>query len=177
MRLRIVLAIATVAVVAAGCSTSAQPEAASTSAAPTTSEPTTTIAPSTTTKTPTTTLAATTTVAAEPVAFDLEMIDFSYEPALTSIARGAEVTITAMNGSPFGKHDLVIIQGVFSEFVEIKNAMEADPSIVVGEVGLVDPGESGSLVVTFDEPGEYQFFCTVTGHFVAGMQGTIEVEG
>lgn len=67
--------------------------------------------------------------------------------------------------------------GVFSELVQVNNAMETDPGIVVAESGLVQAGESESLVVTFDEPGVYQFLCTVIGHFVAGMHGTITVEG
>lgn len=55
--------------------------------------------------------------------------------------------------------------------------MEDDPGIVVAEIGIVEPGESDSLVVTFDEPGVYQFFCDVKGHHAAGMHGTITVEG
>jgi uncharacterized cupredoxin-like copper-binding protein len=105
------------------------------------------------------------------------MSDLTYEPGEITVALGTEVTITATNGDPFGKHDLVIVRDVFSELVQVKNAMKADPGIVVGELGLVEAGESDSLVVTFDEPGVYQFFCLVTGHFVAGMQGTITVEG
>jgi plastocyanin len=45
------------------------------------------------------------------------------------------------------------------------------------ELGLVQAGEAGSVTATFNEPGEYQYFCTVSGHFVAGMQGTITVDG
>ncbi len=105
------------------------------------------------------------------------MSDLTYEPGEITVALGTEVTITATNGDAFGKHDLVIVRDVFNEFVQVKNAMKADPGIVVGELGLVNAGESDSLIVTFDEPGVYQFFCLVTGHFVAGMQGTITVEG
>jgi plastocyanin len=99
------------------------------------------------------------------------MSDFAYGPAEIAVAKGAEVTISIANVAAFGKHDLLIVSGVFSELVEAKRA------IVVAESGLVKAGESGSVVVTFDEPGAYQYFCTVTGHFVAGMQGTITVEG
>ena len=109
---------------------------------------------------------------AEPVVLDLKMTEFAYEPAEITVAPGAEVTITAKNESVANsKHDLLIVSGVFTELVQVKNAT------VVAELGLVQPGESDSLVVTFDEPGVYQFICTVTGHFVAGMHGTITVEG
>jgi uncharacterized cupredoxin-like copper-binding protein len=116
---------------------------------------------------------------AEPVALDLRMTDaLAFEPGEITVAQGAEVTITATNEAPAPiKHDLIILGDVFEGLGEIKRAMEADPDIVVAELGLVEPGESDSLVVTFDEPGEYQFFCSVQGHHAAGMHGTITVEG
>ena len=115
---------------------------------------------------------------AEPVALDLTMTDaVTFEPGEITVAQGAEVTITATNESPIVQHDLVILSDVFDGLGDLKSAMAADPGIVVAEMGLVEPGESDSLVVTFDEPGAYQFFCNVKGHFAAGMHGTITVEG
>lgn len=107
----------------------------------------------------------------EPVALEIEMSELAFRPAEIAVAKGAEVTISVANTGPAGQHDLVIVSGVFSELVEAKRA------IVVAESGFVKPGESGSVVVTFDEPGVYQYFCTISDHFRAGMQGTITVEG
>ena len=116
---------------------------------------------------------------AEPVALDVRMTDaLIFEPGEITVAQGAEVTITATNEAAVAiKHDLIILSDVFDGLGALKSAMEADPGIVVAELGLVEPGESDSLVVTFDEPGVYQFFCNVQGHFAAGMHGTITVEG
>lgn len=42
--------------------------------------------------------------------------------------------------------------------------------------GLVlDPGETGELTVTFDEPGELQFACHQPGHYEGGMVGIVTV--
>ena len=115
---------------------------------------------------------------AEPVALNLTMTDaITYEPSEITVAQGAEVTLTATNEAVLIKHDLIIFGDVFDGLGEIKRAMEDDPGIVVAEIGLVEPGESDSLVVTFGEPGEYQFFCNVKGHHAAGMHGIITVEG
>lgn len=116
---------------------------------------------------------------AEPVALDVAMTEaITFDPSEITVAQGAEVTITATNEAVvLVKHDLIILGDVFDGLGEIKRAMEADPEIVVAELGLVEPGESDSLVVTFDEPGEYQFFCNVEGHHAAGMHGIITVEG
>ena len=98
-------------------------------------------------------------VSAEPVTVQIAMTD------VTNASAG------------FTKHDLAIVAGVYTELVDVKNATEADPGIAVGATDLVSPGESASLVVTFDEPGEYLYYCTVLGHFAVGMRGTITVEG
>ncbi len=173
MRRTVLFAVLTsLALVAVACSDSSEPASEVSTTAP--------IATSSTTSSTTTTASAPSTTEAEPpdpVELDIEMSDLTYEPGEITVALGTEVTITATNGDPFGKHDLVIVRDVFSELVQVKNAMKADPGIVVGELGLVEAGKSDSLIVTFDEPGVYQFFCLVTGHFVAGMQGTITVEG
>ena len=40
---------------------------------------------------------------------------------------------------------------------------------------LMNPGESRTLTLTFDQPGTYQFLCTLPGHAVAGMTGAVFV--
>jgi uncharacterized cupredoxin-like copper-binding protein len=40
----------------------------------------------------------------------------------------------------------------------------------------VAPGQTGSIVWTFNRPGEFQFACLIAGHFQAGMVGTIKVQ-
>jgi uncharacterized cupredoxin-like copper-binding protein len=48
----------------------------------------------------------------------------------------------------------------------------------VGEAKLektLDPGQSGVLTVTFQEPGTYEMYCPVIGHRLAGMKGEVVV--
>lgn len=40
-----------------------------------------------------------------------------------------------------------------------------------GRTDTIQGGESADLTVTFDEPGEYVFWCGVSGHRDAGMEG------
>ena len=44
-----------------------------------------------------------------------------------------------------------------------------------GEEGHILPGQTGSLEVTFDQPGNYIFVCSLPGHADAGMKGTVKV--
>ena len=49
----------------------------------------------------------------------------------------------------------------------------------VGEARLEqnsNPGQSGVLTVTFQEPGTYQMYCPVIGHRLAGMKGEVVIK-
>jgi uncharacterized cupredoxin-like copper-binding protein len=49
----------------------------------------------------------------------------------------------------------------------------------VGEAKLeqtLNPGQSGVLTVTFQEPGTYEMYCPVIGHRLAGMRGEVVVK-
>ena len=49
----------------------------------------------------------------------------------------------------------------------------------VGETRLeqtLNPGQSGVLTVSFQEPGTYEMYCPVIGHRLAGMKGEVMVK-
>src|SRR5215216_5798404 len=49
----------------------------------------------------------------------------------------------------------------------------------VGEAKLeqtLNPGQSGLLTVSFQEPGTYEMYCPVIGHKLAGMKGEVVVK-
>lgn len=116
---------------------------------------------------------------AGPVTVEMRMTDdFAYDPGEITVGPGAELTIVATNESDLNtKHDLVLLGDVFDGLGDINRAIEADPAIVLAEFPEVEPGGTDSITVTLDEPGTYQYYCSVQGHFAAGMQGTVTVEG
>lgn len=80
--------------------------------------------------------------------------DLFFQPASVEITAGEPVTIIVTNeGRVF--HDLTIPQ--------------RDITIAV------DPGQTVRAGLQIDEPGEYDFLCTVPGHADAGMRGTVLV--
>jgi uncharacterized cupredoxin-like copper-binding protein len=62
--------------------------------------------------------------------------------------------------------------------LRLVNTGEAFHDLTVPEADLVlaaEPGEQAVGAVEFDEPGRYEFYCSVPGHAQGGMRGTITV--
>jgi plastocyanin len=103
------------------------------------------------------------------------MGDGFFEPEELTVRVGEEVTIEVINPDT-REHDLVIVREVFDFEFQANGAVETDPGVVVGRLERIKPGESDSITVTFDAPGEYQFFCGMFHHFAQGAHGIITVE-
>lgn len=65
--------------------------------------------------------------------------------------------------------------------VVVRNEGEITHNITIPELDVrsetIRPGESIEVTFTPDEPGDFTFFCRVSGHRDAGMEGTLSVEG
>ena len=44
-----------------------------------------------------------------------------------------------------------------------------------GVESILEPGESATITLTFDQPGTHTFICTLPGHAAAGMTGAAYV--
>ena len=92
----------------------------------------------------------------------VEMLDNVFEPEMVRIEPGEAVRFTNVGLVP---HNAIGVDGTWSTGLTAGDASD----------GLMDPGEE--LVVTFDEPGVYDYFCSL--HAAAdgssGMVGTILV--
>lgn len=81
--------------------------------------------------------------------------DFSYTLDQTAIRAGT-ITFTVQNAGTMA-HDFVL---------EVNGVEQKTP--------LLDPGQSATLKVTLS-PGTYNYRCTVPGHDILGMKGTLTV--
>lgn len=85
---------------------------------------------------------------------EVEAGDLWFDPATIEVTAGEPVNLRLVNtGETF--HDLTV--------------PEADVVLAA------DPGDQAVGAVEFDEPGSYEFYCSVPGHAQGGMRGTIEV--
>lgn len=88
---------------------------------------------------------------------EIDAVDNAFRPAYVEISPGTTVTFT--NRGRTQHNVLPVAEGAF------------DPI----EVDELEPGTSRSL--TFDEPGDYPYYCSLHGTTTKGMVGAIRVVG
>ena len=81
-----------------------------------------------------------------------------FQPAAVSVRVGQPLELTLRNTGG-SEHDLTLNEGV------------AQPVKLT-----VNSRETTSRTFTFDKPGTYKFECSLPGHALAGMRGTITVQ-
>jgi uncharacterized cupredoxin-like copper-binding protein len=81
-----------------------------------------------------------------------------FQPAAVSVHAGQPLALTLRNADQ-SAHDLTLNEGVA---VAVKLTANA--------------GENTTRTFTFDKPGTYKFECSMPGHALAGMRGTITVQ-
>lgn len=86
----------------------------------------------------------------------VEGVDFAFEPDRLEVPANEEFYLTLVNRGAL-LHDLTI------------------PDLGIQVVAR--PGESATVGVVAQQPGEYRMLCTVPGHTEAGMVGKFVVEG
>ena len=101
-------------------------------------------------------------------------------PAGAQTGNVKATTIVVAAGKPsefkFKLSKLTAPKGVVVFKVTNSGAIVHDFKIGTKKTRLLSPGASQLLRVTFTKAGRFQFMCTVTGHAVAGMKGTLTVK-
>jgi uncharacterized cupredoxin-like copper-binding protein len=117
----------------------------------------------------------------EPSVTDVSLTasDIAYDAERLEVAAGQPVRLSLENAGVL-EHDFSIRQiPVAGVHDEEPAADDHDMSHVEEELALhvAAPANGGSNVLEFTptEPGEYEFYCTVSGHKEAGMVGTLVV--
>ena len=91
---------------------------------------------------------------------------YSFSPAVITVARGETVTFVVLS-----------MGGLVHEFMV--GPADAVASDLAGTPEVADIGmmQTKSLTYTFDGSGPYSYACHATGHYEAGMRGTITLVG
>lgn len=87
-----------------------------------------------------------------------------FVPAAITVQQGETVTFEVTTMGP------IVHEFMVGPAADVAADKPGTPEIA--DLGMMD---TGSLTSTFDGPGPYAYACHVTGHYEAGMTGTISV--
>lgn len=105
----------------------------------------------------------------------LDMDDsMRFMPDTITVKEGETVRFVVNNKGRM-LHEMVI--GTAQELREHAALMAKFPNMVHDEPYLthVEPGKSGEILWNFNRAGAFEFACLITGHYEAGMRGTLTV--
>ncbi len=106
--------------------------------------------------------------------------DFAYSPNTLSVSPGQEVAITFVNeGSVHHTFNIAKRDADLSHILEEEDSEHREEEmheIIIFEMHEVEAGSSATGTFTApEEPGDYIIFCSIPGHFDAGLSGTLQV--
>ena len=101
--------------------------------------------------------------------------DMRFKPDRLEVREGETLRLQIHNKGKV-MHEFVL--GTPKELQAHAAMMQKFPDMAHDEpyMAHVPPGKKGSIVWTFNRPGEFQFACLIAGHFQAGMVGTLVVK-
>ena len=103
----------------------------------------------------------------------VDMESFAYDPASFSVDAGTTVRFVFRNPDNV-VHEAIIGDAQFQDKHE-KRAQETDAHHNGAEAVDVEPGETGKLTHTFDEPGTLLIGCHEPDHYASGMKAEVKV--
>ena len=102
---------------------------------------------------------------------DVTLNEFSFAPNAWTVTAGQQVTLNLKNAGTV-THDLTIMKTPISG-----SFTDADKANVIWASDMIPAGQSKTQTFTAPTtPGTYQVICTESGHFEAGMTGTLTVK-
>ena len=102
--------------------------------------------------------------------------DMIFTPASVDITSGETIRFSIVNKGEL-EHEFVL--DTIAQNAEHKALMEQFPEMEHDDPNSVrlDAGETGEIIWTFSNAGEFEFACLIPGHYEAGMHSSVKVAG
>ncbi len=101
---------------------------------------------------------------------NVTLSDFAFTPASWTVTAGSTVTVNLKNTGAV-QHTWTLMSTPISG-----SYTAADKANILFDSGLIDVGASKTVTFTAPAAGTYQVICTQSGHFEAGMVGSLTVK-
>jgi uncharacterized cupredoxin-like copper-binding protein len=107
---------------------------------------------------------------------EVEMVDNAFEPRTVDVEEGETVEFVFENTGEVA-HDALIgdAEAQAEHEEEMAEAEEMGHDAGDDDAITVEPGDTGELVYTFDEPGTLEIGCHEPGHYASGMKIDVNV--
>lgn len=99
-----------------------------------------------------------------------------FEPAEVRVKAGEPVLLALDNSKASALHDFTIDDMPVMDVDDGKGAEHEMGESMAALHMAMDPGKKSEMRFTPMEAGEYEFYCSVTGHAQGGMKGKLIVE-
>jgi uncharacterized cupredoxin-like copper-binding protein len=107
---------------------------------------------------------------ASPSSVVTEASEYQFDPESWTVPAGETFSVEFQNVGDL-EHEWVVID--LGEDIESESEFREDLALLEVEA---PGGESATGEFTIDEAGTYQVVCAISGHFDAGMEGSLVVE-
>lgn len=103
---------------------------------------------------------------------DIDMVDIGFEPDTVEVASGETVRLVFSNTGEVA-HDAFVgdADAQTDHEMDMEMGHETDEENAI----TVEPGDTGQLTYTFEEPGTIEIGCHQPGHYDAGMKIDVTV--
>lgn len=105
----------------------------------------------------------------------VEMTDNAFNPNSSTASVGETVTFRFTNNGSATHEAFIGDAEAQAEHAETMKSDSGGHDAHGGEGLTLEPGESGELSFTFDEPGKILIGCHQSGHYETGMKATVTV--
>ncbi len=102
------------------------------------------------------------------------LVKMRFEPSVLNVKKGETIRFVLRNDGEV-MHEFVLgtqeTNDTHAALMVKFPGMEHDAPYMAH----IEPGKTGEIVWTFNEPGDFKFACLIAGHYQAGMVGAIAV--
>jgi uncharacterized cupredoxin-like copper-binding protein len=108
---------------------------------------------------------------------EVAMEDIKFDQTTLTVKTGETIEFRFVNAGKVA-HDAFIgdVEAQMDHDAEMAEMGDASAHPIEEAAIVVQPGDSGDLSYTFNEPGTYQVGCHQPGHYAAGMKIDVTVE-